>query len=200
MSGISYRERNKYHVDNQFIQSLLSQLNTIALGTIVSINESSGTAMVSIFNQYSKINQQGQQQLIPYPTIEANLATLSLFQYTPSPGDNVLFLASQSDITNFPDGPPPDGHQRFNLYDGIAIPISFNYSGVSGDVNIDAKDVNITVNPGFKVTNANGNMLELIYQTLTAIGNVTPNPSMTIDASTGGIITANVLKLETFNV
>ena len=203
MSGINTRERSQFNVDNEHIDLRLGSVNTILVAEIVSI--SNNTATVSIANKYSKLMPNGNVNYQSYGTLTTNFATPSLFQYTPSPGDKVLVLVSQSNIQSFLNQEVgQDFPSKFNICDSVLIPISPYYDdpdtlligSEDKNINIIGQDFDATINT-FNIEKGSDNLVSIIANTFQAIGAVTIS-GVTIDVLTGGAVSAAFAKLEGF--
>jgi len=141
-----------------------------------------------------------------YGKITTNIATLSLFQYMPDPGDIVVILVSQSDIQALLANDPTDGPypSLFNLMDSIVIPISIYYQNnnvieigkANKDIDIISNEFNATIQT-FNIEKGSDNLVSIIASTFQAIGNVVVG-SNTIDELTGGAVSEAYTKLEGF--
>lgn len=220
MSGISLRENTYFNVENEYIERMLKTVNTALIGKVLSVNENKAT--INIENKYPKLMKDGEVEYVPYGKLTTNVATLSLFKYTPKVDDIVMVIVFQSNVQNILNNDENEYPHSFNIFDSVVIPITINYSdstkiteGDSGtDIDLSAKDyelnvekVTANVSSDFNLTSSqfsiidsknSENLLALISQTFTAIGAVMVDGN-SIDSLTGGLVGENATKILGFS-
>jgi hypothetical protein len=164
-------------------------------GKILSLSGS--IAKIDIINEITTQDQFGNLNSIKYDPIQTNFVTLSLYKYTPSVGDTVCLLISQSNIQSLLTGNTTVTLSKFNIYDSVMLPISLGYNN---QTIIEAGVLNKIFNvkcSKFSVNNNSNELISALSEALTALQNLTVE-GKPIDNTAP--IAAAIAKINTFLV
>lgn len=205
MSGFSLRENTSFNVDNEYIDRFIKTINTILIGTVISIE--GNKAVVNISNKYPKLMSDGTVKYTPYGQVTTNFGTPTMFKYVPKPTDVVLIFVIQTNAQDILNGDETDYPHNFNVFDSVLLPLDIAYSDSSKitvgdnslDMSLSAKEYDLSTEK-FAIINSvtADNLLTIIANTFTAIGSVSVGGS-TIDALTGGVVGVNSAKISGFS-
>ena len=200
MATLYQKTSSKLDPIDALVNSKIFQMNTAFPAEVVGVSLPNVSVQPLIKSFYSDTMSSVQQ--VEYPVIDRlpvmmfGSSSVSVSSSV-SEGDVGIVIVCQGDVEPVYQGGGEFSHRRFDILDGVFIPLS--KSSPSGVGNLEIKSTKTEIKTtGFKVENEVGELIQALVTSFTAISNLQTSSGETLNAATKAAIVAQTAILQSF--